>query len=146
MMVNKLMAAVIGVGMMLGIAGCGLEDSLLKSEVEGLVKEHASKEELITKWYEVGECENFNVTAKGEKTVGTIDLKLKNRKTGKEEKLTYEFTYNENTGYIEAQIKDKEKALKIIMQGVGDGIREEVDDFNNKLNQATDELKNIFGK
>ena len=132
MMINKLMAAVIGVGMMLGIAGCGLEDSLLKSEVEGLVKEHASKEELITKWYEVGECENFNVTAKGEKTVGTIDLKLKNRKTGKEEKLTYDFTYNENTGYIEAQIRDKEKALKIIMQGVGDGIGEAVDDFIGK--------------
>ena len=140
---NKVKAAVIGVGMILGIAGCGLEDSLLKSEVEDLVKEHASKEELITKWYEVGECENFNITAKGEKTVGTIDLKLKNRKTGKEEKLTYEFTYNENTGYIEAQIKDEEKALKIIMQGVGDGIREE---FNNTLNQAADGLKNIFGE
>lgn len=80
----KMVLTVVGVGSMLGFAGCGLEDSLIQSEVNEMVREHVQEQEEIVKLYDVGQCVNFTLSpeANGIRQ-GTVDVELKNKKTGR---------------------------------------------------------------
>lgn len=111
----KMVLTVVGVGSMLGFAGCGLEDSLIQSEVNEMVREHVQEQEEIVKLYDVGQCVNFTLSpeANGIRQ-GTVDVELKNKKTGKMETLAYQFKYNTKSEEIEAGVKDPRQVLKLI--------------------------------
>ncbi len=111
----KMVLTVVGVGSMLGFAGCGLEDSLIKSEVNGMVREHVQEQEELVKLYDIGECVNFTISpeANGIRQ-GTVDVELKNKKTGKVETLSYQFKYNTESDEIEAGVKDPKQVLRLM--------------------------------
>lgn len=111
----KMVTIVAGVGVMLGFAGCGLEDSLLQAEIENMVREHVQGQEEIVALYDVDKCVNFTISpeAKGIRQ-GSVDLGLKSKKTGKLETLAYQFKYNTESDEVEVVIKDPMQAVKLI--------------------------------
>lgn len=115
-LIKKMMAAVVA-GVIIGVAGCGLDsDAYTKGEVEKLIKEHISEVDEVMAAYEIDKCENFNVASNtDEKKEGTIDIKLKNKKTGKIETLTYTFVYNKDSGELSVVPKDPEQIVKLVM-------------------------------
>jgi len=111
----KMATIVAGIGAVLGFAGCGLEDSLLQTEVEKMVREHVQGKEEIVKLYDVDKCVNFTISPedKGIRR-GTVDLGLKSKKTGKIETLGYQFKYNTESDEVEVGVKDPMQAVKLV--------------------------------
>lgn len=101
------------------IAGCGddgffgMETRMIKTETAKLVVQHAQQQDELMKLYDVDKCTNFVIAAeKNGSRTGTIDLLLKVKKTGKIQKLTYEFTYKDDA--ISAGVKDPTELLKLM--------------------------------
>ena len=91
----KLATVVVTAGALLNFAGCGAEDALLKVQIEELVQQHMKEQDEIMKLYDITSCHNFVIAADTNGVrKGTVDLGLKNKRTGGTQKVAYEFTYN----------------------------------------------------
>lgn len=119
----------------------GLEDRMIKAEVEKLVKKHMreSCDELL-KLYDIDKCTNFVIGAsQNGARKGTVDVALREKKSGKMQKVTYEFKYKDDT--VEAGVKDPTEVLKLLgmddladlvdLKGAGGG-----DSENNKAEKV----------
>ena len=116
---------VIAVLVVLTFIGCGdggkgglfgLEDRLIKTEVEKLVTQHFTQQEDLIKMYTIEKCLDYVIgpEVKGARK-GSINLCLKNKKTGELKKLAYEFTYENDV--ISAGVKDPSQALELMGLG-----------------------------
>ncbi len=115
---NKLMkmaALAVGIGAMLGFAGCGLEDSMLKGEITKMAQEHFQSQDELVKLWAVENTSNFVMApeANGKRT-GTFDLELKNKKTGAQQKLAYQFVYNVESSEVAVGVKNPLDAVKLL--------------------------------
>lgn len=113
----RMVMVLVGVGMMLGFAGCGMvEDSILKSELAKMAKEHfQGQDEQLVKLWTVEKSSNFTMSPEENgKRTGSFDLELKNKKTGAQQKLAYQFSYNTETDYVEVNVKNPMDALKLL--------------------------------
>lgn len=112
----RMVMVLVGVGMMLGFAGCGMvEDSILKSELVKMAKDHFQGQDELVKLWTVEKSSNFMMSPEENgKRTGSFDLELKNKKTGAQQKLAYQFSYNTETDYVEVNVKNPMDALKLL--------------------------------
>lgn len=112
----RMVMVLVGVGMMLGFAGCGMvEDSILKSELTKMAKEQLQGHDELMKLWTVEKSSNFTMSPEENgKRTGSFDLELKNKKTGAQQKLAYQFSYNTETDYVEVNVKNPMDALKLL--------------------------------
>ncbi len=112
----------------IAITGCGdgilgdgsflskTEDAQLKIEVEKLVKQHFRQQDDLVKMYNIDKCSDYTIGPKVKGTrKGSVNLCLKNKKTGELKKLAYEFTYENDT--ISTGVKDPSQALELMGLG-----------------------------
>lgn len=114
---NRLMkmAMVAGVGAMLGFAGCGLEDSMLKGEIAKMAQEQFQSIDEVANLWTVENTSNFVMAPEADgKRTGTFDLELKNKKTGAQQKLAYQFVYNVESSEVVVGIKNPLDAAKLV--------------------------------
>lgn len=89
-------------------------DRTIKTEVEKLVKQHMreSFDELLNV-YDIDMCTNFVIGASQNGVrKGTVDVALRDKKSGKMQKVTYEFKYEGDT--VSAGVKDPSEILKLL--------------------------------
>lgn len=104
-----------------GILGDGsflskVEDAELKIEVEKLVKQHFKQQDDMVKMFDIDKCSDYTIGPKVKGTrKGSVNLCLKNKKTGEQKKLAYEFTYENDT--ISTGVKDPSQALELMGLG-----------------------------
>lgn len=112
------------------------EDAELKIEVEKLVKQHFKQQEDLIGMYDIEECSDFTIGPKIKGTrKGSVNLCLKNKKTGEVKKLAYEFTYENDS--ISAGVKDPAQALELMgLGGLADLARQAGFDEDNKADKV----------
>ena len=95
----------------------GLEDRMIKAEVEKLVKKHMREScDEVLKLYDIDTCTNFVIGAsQGGARKGTVDVALRDKKSGGMQKVTYEFTYENDT--VSAGVKDPSEVLQLLGMG-----------------------------
>lgn len=128
---KKLVSQMIALGVIMilvTLTGCGdvilgegnllskAEDAELKTEVEKLIKQHFSQQDDLAKMYTIDKCSDYTIgpKAKGVRK-GSVNLCLKNKKTGEVKKLAYEFTYENDA--ISAGVKDPSQVLELMGLG-----------------------------
>lgn len=111
----RMVMVLVGVGMMLGFVGCGLEDAMLKGQLAKMAQEHFQGQDELVKLWTVEKSSNFAMSpeANGKRT-GSFDLELKNKKTGTQQKLAYQFSYNTKTDEVEVSVKNPMDAVKLL--------------------------------
>lgn len=111
----KMATAAIGVGAMLAFAGCGLEDSMLKGEITKMAQEQFQSIDELANLWAVENTSNFVMepAANGKRT-GSFDLVLKNKKTGAQQKLAYQFIYNDESSEAAVGVKNPSDAVKLL--------------------------------
>lgn len=111
----RMVMVLVGVGMMLGFAGCGLEDAMLKGQLAETAKEHFQGQDELVKLWTVEKSSNFMMSPEENgKRTGSFDLELKNKKTGAQQKLAYQFSYNTETDEVKVSVKNPMDALKLL--------------------------------
>lgn len=112
----RMVMVLVGVGMMLGFAGCGMvEDSILKSELIKMAKDHFQNQDELVKLWTVEKSSNFMMSPEENgKRTGSFDLELKNKKTGAQQKLAYQFSYSTETDEVKVSVKNPMDALKLL--------------------------------
>ena len=106
------------VGALLNFAGCGAEDALLKVQIEELVQQHMKGQDELMKLYDITSCLNFVIAAETNGVrEGTVDLALKNKKTGKTQTVAYEFTYNVEKETALTGVKDPMAVVRLMNLG-----------------------------
>ena len=112
----RMVMVLVGVGMMLGFAGCGMvEDSILKSELAKMAKEQLQGHDELMKLWTVEKSSNFTMSPEENgKRTGSFDLELKNKKTGAQQKLAYQFVYNVESSEVAVGVKNPLDAVKLL--------------------------------
>ena len=74
----RIVMVLVGVGMMLGFAGCGMvEDSILKSELVKMAKNHFQDQDELVKLWTVEKSSNFMMSPEENgKRMGSFELEL----------------------------------------------------------------------
>lgn len=115
MKMMKIIAVAASVVTMLCFAGCGLEDSLLEGEVSKMAEEHFKSQDEIGKLWTIEKSSNFVMEPEANgKRMGTLDLELKNMKTGARQKLAYQFSYDVERSEVEVGVKNPADAMKLL--------------------------------
>lgn len=111
----RMVMVLVGVGMMLDFAGCGLEDAMLKGQLAKMAQDHFQGQDELVKLWTVEKSSNFTMSpeANGKRT-GSFNLELKNKKTGTQQKLAYQFSYNTKTDEVEVSVKNPMDAVKLL--------------------------------
>ena len=103
------------VGVLLCFAGCGVEDAMLKVEIEKTVQQHMQEQEELMKLYDIDKCCNFTISAETNGVrKGTVDIGLKNKQTGDLKTLTYEFSYDVGKEFVSVGVKNPMDAVKLL--------------------------------
>lgn len=111
----RMVMVLVGVGMMLGFAGCGMEDAMLKGQLAETAKEHFQGQDELVKLWTVEKSSNFMMSPEENgKRTGSFDLELKNKKTGAQQKLAYQFSYNTETDEVKISVKNPMDTLKLL--------------------------------
>lgn len=111
----RMVMVLVGVGMMLGFAGCGMEDAMLKGQLVKMAKEQLQGHDELMKLWTVEKSSNFTMSPEENgKRTGSFDLELKNKKTGAQQKLAYQFSYNTETDEVKVSVKTPMDALKLL--------------------------------
>ena len=83
------------IGVVFCFAGCGAEDAFLKVQIEDLVQQHMREQDEVMKLYDIDKCQNFVIASETNGVrKGTVELGLKNKRTGGRQTVAYEFSYN----------------------------------------------------
>ena len=141
-LINR-MIALLTIMLSVTLAGCGegsllakAEDAELKTEVEKLIKQHFSQQDDLAKMYNIDKCSDYIIgpKIKGVRK-GSVNLCLKNKKTGEVKTLAYEFTYENDS--ISAGVKDPAQELDLMgLGGLADLVRQANLDEDNKADKV----------